>query len=102
MTVPERRAQHPDDGLDAYIAEQEAVQPGFATSIEEGGWVVDVTTELWQRREAIGMSLDEVARRSRLTELELDQVEDNAIDVPLELVVRYAKAIGMTIRASLD
>jgi Uncharacterized protein conserved in bacteria len=57
--------------------------------------VLKVTTELWQQREALGLSVEEVAERSGLTVEDVEAVEDNDVDSPFERLARYAGAVGL-------
>ncbi len=101
MNVPDGLRYRASDDLDAYIAEQERTDPGFARGVADAGGAIDVTTTLWQRREELGMSVEEVAERSGLSDDEVGQVEDNAVDAALVVLVRYAQVVGLTLRAVL-
>lgn len=98
MSQPQFRSYEDDDEVDdleADIEEMERQHPGTRARMERLGVVIGVTTRLWQRREAIGMSLAEVAQRGGLTEDEVDLVEDNAVDVTFDVLSRYADAVGL-------
>jgi len=83
------------DDLEADIAEEEARRPGTRARIEQLSEVIRVTTALWQRREALGMTEEEVAERSGLTIEEVESVEDNAVDATFDVLFRYAAAVGL-------
>ncbi|HKN89035.1 MAG TPA: hypothetical protein VJ622_02025 [Acidimicrobiia bacterium] len=54
-----------------------------------------MTTALWQRREELGLSFEQVAERSGLTIEEVEAVEDNDVDSPFQRMARYAEAVGL-------
>ena len=57
--------------------------------------VLRMTTALWQRREELGLSVEQVAERSGLTIEEVEAVEDNDVDSPFQRLARYAEAVGL-------
>jgi len=57
--------------------------------------VLRMTTALWQRREELGLSFEQVAERSGLTIEEVEAVEDNDVDSPFQRMARYAEAVGL-------
>ena len=57
--------------------------------------VLRMTTALWQRREELGLSVEQVAERSGLTIEEVEAVEDNDVDSPFQRMARYAEAVGL-------
>ena len=83
------------DDLEADIAAEERVRPGTRRRIEELGEVFRATTRLWQAREHLGISVEEVAERSGLTLDQVELVEDNAVDCPFDVLSRYGKAVGL-------
>lgn len=85
---------NPDD-LDTDIDAAELERPGYRVRVEELAEVVRVTTALWRRREELGLSVDEIARLSGLSLDEVDAIDNNAIDTPLNDLARYAGAVGL-------
>ena len=57
--------------------------------------VLRMTTALWQRREELGLSFEQVAERSGLTIEEVEAVEDNDVDSPFQRLALYAEAVGL-------
>ena len=57
--------------------------------------VLRMTTALWQRREELGLSVEQVADRFGLTLDEVEAVEDNDVDSPFQRLARYAEAVGL-------
>ncbi len=89
------------DDLEAGIDKAEARYPGSRRRIEEMAEVVRVTTALWQRREALGVTVEDVAERSGLSLDDVEAIENNAVDAPLEQLFRYAEAVGMRLDVHL-
>ena len=83
------------DDLEADLDEEEHRRAGSRARVDQLTEVIRVTTALWRRREAIGMTEAEVAERSGLTVEEVESVEDNAVDVSFDVLRRYAAAIGL-------
>lgn len=83
------------DELEETIQELEARHPGIRGDMERMMVVLRVTTALWQQREALGLSVEQVAERSGLSLEEVEAVEDNDVDSPFERLARYAAAVGL-------
>lgn len=84
-----------NDELEETIQELEARHPGIRTDMRRMGVVIRMTTALWQRREELGLSIEQVAERSGLTIDEVEAVEDNDVDSPFQRLSRYAEAVGL-------
>ncbi len=89
------------DDLEADIEEAEARYPGSRQRIEEMTEVIGVTTALWQRREALGATVEDVAERSGLSLDDVESIENNAVDAPLDQLFRYAEAVGLHLNVHL-
>lgn len=83
------------DELDELIEELERRSPGTRCRMEQMRRVIEVTTALWQRREAIGLTVEEVAERSGLSLDEVERVEDNDVDSSFQRLAQYAAAVGL-------
>ncbi len=83
------------DDLEADIDASEAANPGYRARLDQLTEVVHITVSLWRRREEIGLSVEEVAARSGLTLDEVESIENNAVDTPMDNLVRYAAAVGL-------
>lgn len=94
------RAEWGEDELESTIAELERSHPGVRRRIEASAASIGATTVLWQRRRALGLSVGEVARRAGLGLDEVELVEENAIDAPLETVARYAEVVGLRLEVN--
>ncbi|MFN0088889.1 MAG: helix-turn-helix domain-containing protein [Acidimicrobiales bacterium] len=82
--------------LEEGIEAGEARSPGYRQRLDELGEVFRMTTALWQECERQGLSVEEVARRSRLTLDQVEAIEDNDLDAPLDHLARYARAVGLS------
>ena len=83
------------DDLETEIEAMERARPGTRRRIEELGEVFRVTTTLWQRREQLGLSVEEIAERSGLPLDDVERVEDNDVHCPHDILSRYGKAVGL-------
>ena len=82
------------DELEADIDADEVRQPGYRQSLENLLPVIRLTTALWQERERLGLTVDEVAARSGLQMADVEAIDNNDVDVPVEIMARYAAAVG--------
>lgn len=83
------------DELEETVQELEARHPGIRADMDRMMVVLRVTTALWQQREALGLSVEEVAERSGLSLEEVEAVEDNDVDSPFQRLARYAEVVGL-------
>jgi hypothetical protein len=83
------------DELEETIREFETRHPQIRSEMARMRVVLRMTTALWQRREELGLTIEEVAERSGLTIDEVEAVEDNDVDSPFQRLARYAEAVGL-------
>jgi hypothetical protein len=83
------------DELDESIREFETRHPEIRSEMARMRVVLRMTTALWQRREELSLSVEQVAERSGLTIEEVEAVEDNDVDSPFQRLARYAEAVGL-------
>ena len=83
------------DELEETIREFEIRHPEIRSEMARMRVVLRMTTALWQRREELGLTIEEVAERSGLTIDEVEAVEDNDVDSPFQRLARYAEAVGL-------
>lgn len=88
------RPEDDGDELGADIDAEDAREPGYRAALENLVPVVRLTTALWQERERLGLSVDEVAARSGLRIEDVEAIDNNDVDVPVEIMSRYAAAVG--------
>ena len=92
------RPENDADELEADIDDEDARQPGYRAALESILPVVRLTTALWQERERLGLSADEVAARSGRRIEDVEAIDNNDVDVPVEIMARYAAAVGFRSR----
>ncbi len=95
MTVDQRFGDEGIDDLEADIEADEARQPGYKRRLDELGETFRLTTALWQERERQGITLDQLAERSGLALDAVEAIEDSALDVPYDDLVRYGRVVGL-------
>lgn len=83
------------DDLEADIAADEERMPGYRGGLERLLPVIRLTTALCQERERLGLTAQEVAERSGLRPAQVEAIDDNDVDVPVESLARYAAAVGL-------
>jgi N-acyl-D-aspartate/D-glutamate deacylase len=96
MSQPSHHIDEDDiDDLESEIDDEEVRRPVTRARIDHLTEFIRVTTALWQRRQTMGMTEEEVAERSGLTLEEVEAVEDNAVDASFDVLRRYAAAVGL-------
>lgn len=83
------------DDLEADIAADEERRPGYRRGLEQLLPVIRLTTALCHERERLGLTAAEVADRSGLRLEQVEAIDDNDVDVPVESMARYAAAVGL-------
>jgi HTH-type transcriptional regulator/antitoxin HipB len=83
--------------LEQLIAELKAEDPEFAEGYERGYEAFRVGVELQLAREAAGMTQQQVAERMGTKKSAISRLENNAGDVRLSTLQRYAEAVGCRI-----
>ncbi len=89
--------ENPEDDIDELEADIETAEehePGYRQSLESLLPVIKLTTALWQERERLGLTVDEVAARSGLRIDHVEAIDNNDVDVPVEIMARYAAVVG--------
>ncbi len=87
--------------LQRYIDKRSALDPEFAKDFEEGYQDFKIGVLLRHAREAAGLTQEDVARRLSIQRSAVSKVENNAEQVRLSLLKRYAKVLGKTLHVSL-
>lgn len=77
------------------ITAEEERAPGYGEGLERLLPVIHLTTALRQERERLRLSAEEVAERAGLQPDQVEAIDDNDVDVPVESVARYAAAVGL-------
>jgi HTH-type transcriptional regulator / antitoxin HipB len=85
------------DDLDRYILVRDAREPGFAKNFRRRSAAFRVGVQLQVAREAAGMTQQQVAERMGTKKSAISRLENNAGDVRLSTLQRYAEAVGRRI-----
>jgi HTH-type transcriptional regulator / antitoxin HipB len=83
------------DDLDRYIQERDERQPGFAKDFWRESAAFQVGVRLQAAREAAGMTQQQVAERLGTHKSAISRLENNAGDMRLSTLQRYAEAVGL-------
>jgi predicted transcriptional regulator len=82
------------DFLDALVAESEARSPGFAKKVDDAYHRRVMGRALAARRQALGLSQTEVARRVRTSQPAVSRLEAGG-DVRISTLTRYLDVVGI-------
>jgi HTH-type transcriptional regulator / antitoxin HipB len=83
------------DDLDRYVLERDAWDPGFADGLRRDSAAFRIGVRLQVAREAAGMTQQQVAQRLGTHKSAISRLENNAGDVRLSTIQRYAEAVGL-------
>lgn len=89
------------DDVEADLAAEEANDPGYPPQAMAITALLEVLFQLRQRRLALGLTLEEIARRTGDTSADLARAEDNDVDVSADMIRRYASAVGLALEYRL-
>lgn len=82
------------DDLDRLIMMRDAREPGYAKRFERESSAFRVGVQLQVAREQAGMTQQQVAERMGTKKSAVSRLENNAGDVRLSTLQRYAEAVG--------
>lgn len=82
------------DDLDRYALEREAWDPTFAEGLRRESAAFKVGVMLQVAREQAGMTQQQVAERMGTKKSAISRLENNAGDMRLSTLQRYAEAVG--------
>lgn len=82
------------DDLDRYILMRDAREPGFAREFKRESAAFIVGVRLQVAREQAGLTQQQVAERMGTKKSAISRLENNAGDVRLSTLQRYAEAVG--------
>jgi DNA-binding transcriptional regulator YiaG len=86
--------QDEHDFLDEVMAESEAKSPGFSARVDDAVRRRVMGRALSERRQALGLSQTEVARRMRTSQPAVSRLEAGA-DVRVSTLTRYLEVVGI-------
>jgi ribosome-binding protein aMBF1 (putative translation factor) len=87
------RREQPDF-LDRMVAEREAKSPGFAKKVDDAYHRRVMGRALSARRQALGLSQTEVARRMKTSQPAVSRLEAGG-DVRISTLTRYLDVVGI-------
>lgn len=85
------------DDLDRYVLMRDAREPGYAQRFKRESAAFIVGVRLQVAREQAGMTQQQVAERMGTKKSAISRLENNAGDVRLSTLQRYAEAVGCRI-----
>jgi HTH-type transcriptional regulator / antitoxin HipB len=83
------------DDLDRYILARDQREPGFAREFRRESAAFQIGVRLQVAREAAGMTQQQVAERLGTHKSAISRLENNAGDMRLSTLQRYAEAVGL-------
>jgi HTH-type transcriptional regulator/antitoxin HipB len=83
------------DDLDRYILARDEREPGFAANFYRESAAFQIGVRLQVAREAARMTQQQVAERLGTHKSAISRLENNAGDVRLSTIQRYAEAVGL-------
>lgn len=87
--------------LQAYISKRKVQDQEFADGFEEGYQKFKIGVMLRMAREDAGMTQEEIARKLKTHKSAISRIENNAEDIRLSTLEKYAKAFGKTLNVEL-
>lgn len=86
--------REPPDFVDEMIAKREARSPGFAAKVDDAYHRRVMGRALSARRQALGLSQSEVARRMKTSQPAVSRLEAGG-DVRISTLTRYLEVVGI-------
>jgi ribosome-binding protein aMBF1 (putative translation factor) len=87
--------------LEKYIIKRKNRSARFAKDFEAGYEAFEFSVMLKQAREKAGVTQEVVAKRLRTKKSAISRIENNAADIRLSTLERYANALGKKLRVEL-
>jgi HTH-type transcriptional regulator/antitoxin HipB len=84
-----------------YIARRKRRDPKFAENFESGYQAFEFSVMLRQARRKAGMTQEAIAKRLRTKKSAISRIENNAEDIRLSTLQKYAQALGKRLRVQL-
>ncbi|MGA9383350.1 MAG: helix-turn-helix transcriptional regulator [Phormidium sp.] len=88
--------------VEKYIKKRQKIDPEFAEGFESGYASFKIGVLLAQAREEAGITQEELARQLNLHQSIISQIEDNAEDVGISTLEKYANALGKKITIEIS
>mgnify|MGYP001582565209 CR=1 FL=1 len=87
--------------LERYIAKRKKRSSRFAKDFESGYKTFEFSVMLKQARENAGVTQEAIAKQLRTKKSAISRIENNASDIRLSTLERYAQALGKKLRVEL-
>jgi ribosome-binding protein aMBF1 (putative translation factor) len=87
--------------VERYIEKRKKRNPKFAANFESGYEAFKFSVMLRQARERAGLTQEMIAKKLRTKKSAISRIENNAEDIRLSTLGRYAKALGMKLKVRL-
>lgn len=87
--------------LEKYIVKRKKRAGRFAKDFESGYQAFEFSVMLKQARENAGVTQEAIAKRLRTKKSAISRIENNAADIRLSTLERYAIALGKKLRVEL-
>ena len=84
-----------------YIAKRKRQDSDFAENFESGYQAFEFSVMLRQARRKAGMTQEAIAKRLRTKKSAISRIENNAEDIRLSTLQKYAKALGKRLLVQL-
>jgi ribosome-binding protein aMBF1 (putative translation factor) len=87
--------------VERYIEKRKRRSPKFAENFESGYEAFEFSIMLRLARERAGLTQEMIAKKLRTKKSAISRIENNAEDIRLSTLGRYAKALGMKLKVRL-
>jgi len=87
--------------VERYIKKRKKRSPKFAENFESGYDAFEFSVMLRQAREEAGITQEAIAKKLRTRKSAISRIENNAEDIRLSTLNKYAKALGKKLKVHL-
>ena len=87
--------------VERYIEKRKKRNPKFAENFESGYDAFEFSVMLRQAREDAGITQEAIAKKLRTRKSAISRIENNAEDIRLSTLNKYAKALGKRLKVHL-
>jgi len=87
--------------VERYIEKRKKRSPKFAKNFESGYEAFEFSVMLRQAREEAGITQEAIAKKLRTKKSAISRIENNAEDIRLSTLNKYAKALGKKLKVHL-
>ncbi len=87
--------------VERYIEKRKKRSPGFAENFESGYDAFEFSVMLRRAREEAGVTQEAIAKKLRTKKSAISRIENNAEDIRLSTLNKYAKALGKKLKVHI-